>query len=418
MNLYGSMIPIPSLRFNYSSNYAVSSSPRQGLKQFGPYDYDIFDKCEIRCGIIYPRCSENIKTAFVSELLNGSRYFGGFQKLFRIPLVLKEEQAITDESEKGIKMAINNLINRDLDIFFIITSSSNTPIYRICKAELLANGIPSQVVTEKKLQNSSQRQWILENIALASYAKVGGTPWVVANPIKKNQLVLGVSRVQDKSKRFFVGFVTLFTQDGDFILMHSKAPVIKWNEYIDGLEELITEAINEYENKKGTPEEIIIHFHKRPGDKELEAIENALENENREIPYALLHLNEYSNFRLFDSSDTTFVPESGWKVELSRHESILLLDGRAGDRRRKMGVPKVLDIRIDKRSTLPIDSFPMLIEQIYSFARVNWRGFNAAAIPITLNYSKLIANMAVNVGMANWNQIIASGKLRDKSWFL
>jgi len=49
---------------------------------------------------------------------------------------------------------------------------------------------------------------------------------------------------------------------------------------------------------------------------------------------------------------------------------------------------------------------------------VNWRGFNAAAIPVTLNYPKLIATIVGEVGADRWNQIIASGKLRDKAWFL
>lgn len=416
MNLYGSIIPSPSLRFNYSSAYAVASNPRQGLKQFGPYDSNIFDKPQIKCGLIYPNSSANIKTTFVDGLLTGDGHFSGFQKLFRVPLVFDEEQSIITESK--IERAIDNLIGKDLDLVFVMASSPNTPIYQTCKAKLLGNGIPSQVVIDKKLQNSTQRPWIIENIALASYAKVGGTPWVVAGPPQKNQLVLGVSRAQDKNKRFLVGFITLFTQDGDFLLMHSKAPVIDWNDYINGLEILITEAIDEYENRRGVPEEIIIHFHKRPGYRELEAIEEALKSKSSQIPYALLHLNEYSNFRLFDSGHRTFIPESGLKVDLSRHESVLLLDGRVGEQRRKVGVPHVLHIILDKRSTLPVENFPMLVKQVSDFSRINWRGFNAAAIPVTLNYSKLIAAMVVDIGAENWNQIVASGKLRDKSWFL
>lgn len=81
-------------------------------------------------------------------------------------------------------------------------------------------------------------------------------------------------------------------------------------------------------------------------------------------------------------------------------------------------MPTVLNVRIDKRSTLTPDYFPYIFKQIYDFSFVNWRGFNAAAIPITLNYSKLIARMVINIGISNWNQIIASGRLRDKGWFL
>jgi len=89
-----------------------------------------------------------------------------------------------------------------------------------------------------------------------------------------------------------------------------------------------------------------------------------------------------------------------------------------GDERRSRGVPKVLDIRMDKRSTMPVDEFPYLIRQIYNFARVNWRGFNARAVPVTLNYSYLIARLIMEIGPENWNRIISEGRLRDKAWFL
>jgi len=417
MNLYGSIIPAPNLRFDYSSTYANHSNPRQGLKQFGPYDSNIFNKSEINAGLIYLKSAEN-KKSLTDGLVKGEGYFEGFHKFFRIPLVFREERSIINAAGKEIKGAIENLLNQDLDIVFIIEETIKTPMYKICKTILLANGIPSQVVIDEKLQNPKQRPWILENIALATYAKVGGTPWVIENPVSKNQLVLGVSRAQDKNKRYLVGFVTLFTHNGDFLLMHSKAPVIDWDNYVKGLESLISEAIDEYEKKQGKPEEIIVHFHKRPGYRELESINNALKNSNSQIPYALLHINEYSNFRLFDTSHRTYIPESGLKVDISKHESILLIDGRIGNERKKVGVPRVLDIIMDKRSTLPINNFPDLVKQISDFSRINWRGFNASAIPVTLNYSKLIARLISEIGVEDWNQIVASGKLRDKSWFL
>ncbi len=418
MNLYGSIISSPDLRFNYSSTYAKDSNPRRGLKQFGPYDSTMFNKSEINAGLIYLKSAKN-KKLLIDGIVNGESYFDGFQKFFRIPIVFKEERSIITETEREIKGAIDALLNQDLDIVFVIEESIKTPIYyKMCKTILLANGIPSQVVIDEKLQNPKQRPWILENIALATYAKVGGTPWVIANPIFKNQLVLGVSRAQDKNKKFLVGFVTLFTYDGDFLLMHSKAPVIDWDNYVSGLEILIIEAIDEYEKRKDTPEEIIVHFHKRPGYRELESIKNALKSRNSQTHYAMLHINEYSNFRLFDTAHRTYNPQSGLKVEISKHESLLLIDGRIGDERRKMGVPRVLDIIMDKRSTLPIDNFPDLVKQISDFSRINWRGFNAATIPVTLNYSKLIARLISEIGTEHWNQIVASGKLKDKSWFL
>ena len=64
------------------------------------------------------------------------------------------------------------------------------------------------------------------------------------------------------------------------------------------------------------------------------------------------------------------------------------------------------------------EEFPRLVRQVHRFARVNWRGFNARAVPVTMNYSKLICDLVLEIGMDRWNDIIAGGKLRDKAWFL
>ncbi len=105
-------------------------------------------------------------------------------------------------------------------------------------------------------------------------------------------------------------------------------------------------------------------------------------------------------------------------MELSHRNALLLLDGRINDRRNRRGVPRVLNISMDKRSTMDIAEFPRLVRQIRDFAQVNWRGFNAQAIPATLNYSYLIARLVAEIGASNWNAIASAGRLRDKAWFL
>jgi len=413
VNLYSELLALPLLRFDYSSTFAVHSFSKLGLSRFGPYDSAQYGKGNIKCGVLYSKGLNESKNILIKGLVEGEAKFKGFESLFQIPLSFEEEKEF-DASR--VEQALLIMAQKNLDIVFVLLKAGEN-IYKIVKNILLGNGIPSQVVISEKLDYVQGRQWILENISLATYAKTGGTPWVVANPMEDNQLILGVSRAQDR-KNYLVGFVTIFTQNGDFILLHSKAPVIQWEEYIKGLTGLIVDAIEEYKKLKGTPGSIIVHLHKRPGWPEIDAIESALKSVEEDIPYALIHLNEYSNFRLFDTGHQCYVPPKGLKVDLSSHEALLLTDGRVGDKRSKVGVPRVLDVRMDKRSSLSFDNFSNLVKQIYDFSHVNWRGFNASAIPITLNYSKLIARMIVEIGADSWNQIIASGKLRDKAWFL
>lgn len=416
MDLYGEFLSDPILRFNYSSSYAQDSYARRGVSKYGPYDSGFYGKNKITAAILYPKDATYEKDILINGLLKGEGTFKGFSELFRVQLDITDVLPYSSITSPDIHL--NNIFQKNLDFVYMIISQKDELLYKRVKSKLLSNGLPSQMVTLGVLRNSYGRNYTFENIALSTYAKTGGIPWTVGTTSKENNLVLGVSRAMDVSKKYFVGFVTLFTNEGEFIFMHSKAPVIEWSKYLEGLTELVHQAIEEYQFHKGEPKSIIIHFHKNPGRQEVDAVDIALKKINKIIPYALVHINEYSNFRTFDSTDSSFIPTRGLKISLNQREFLLLLDGRIGDRRSKVGVPNVLNIRFDKRSTVSKDKFPEIIKQIYDFSQINWRGFNATAIPVTLNYSKLIARMMIELGVENWNAVVAEGKLRDKSWFL
>ena len=416
VELYGEILPEPKLRFDYSSEAAEDTFSKRGLERYGPYDSILLGKDKIKCIVLFPNHLSKEKKNLIDGLIKGEGTFKGFKNLFKIPLEFFEEVPFSSDTE--IDILLDHIISKNPDLVYILLNSKIQNLYKKVKLKLLANGIPSQMIIGEKIGNFNGRQYVLENISLASYGKIGGTPWTISTKETENKLVLGVSRVQDDTGKYLVGFIALFNNDGDFLWMNSNAPIIEWDEYVDGLRVLVESAIKEYENIKGTPSTITIHFHKRPGKREIEAIENALKNTAKNIPYAIVHINEYSNFRFFDSSHLSYTPPKGLCVSLSSHESLILLDGRIGEKRSKIGVPRVLDVRIDKRSTLDVNKFYDLFKQVYDFSYINWRGFNAAAIPITLNYSKLIARMIIDLGVDNWNQIIAGGRLRDKAWFL
>jgi hypothetical protein len=347
--------------------------------------------------------------------------------MFRIPIEFIAERYATNETENDFRRELQAILNERPDIVVFLTSTRNPNLYSALKAESLGNGIPSQIITKEKFQAQDQIQWILENIALQIYAKIGGTPWTVMSSSPRDELVLGVSRALDRQRNFVVGFVTLFTYDGDYQFLYSLSPKptewSKLDEYRDALANLIVEAFEEYTQQQGQPTSLVIHICKRPGKyREIAAVEQALQTIGNHIPYALVHLNDDSNYRLFDTSHQTYIPESGIKVNLSPRSALLLLDGRPPDAqsgiRRKPGVPRVLEVTMDHRSTMAIDRFPDVVQQVFEFARVNWRGFNAQAIPATLNYSYLVARLVAEIGAQNWNAIASAGVLRDKAWFL
>jgi len=366
VNLYGRVLAPPTLRFNSASKYAVHTQARAGIRKFGPFDTGLFTRSVIRCGSITAPTFNVQRHQLIQGLENGEgTHFPGFAALFRTKLGFDAVHQIdADYDDRSFARAANNLAAAGCELVFVLVSGVVPAIYRACKNSLLGNGVPCQFVDVEKIRNPAQRPWILANIALASYAKAGGTPWVVADGDSHSELIIGVSRAQDETGAVVVGFVTVFNQDGDFLMLHSKAPVVEWDAYAEELEAMLVEAYQSYIDAFGAPVSLVVHFHKRPGRTELSAVEHALASLPRgsgPIPFALVHLNEYSLFRLFDTSQASYVPQSGLQVDLGSRRALLLLDGRENGQRTRIGVPNVWDISMDRRSTMSVDEFPRLV---------------------------------------------------------
>jgi argonaute-like protein implicated in RNA metabolism and viral defense len=427
--LTGEQLNLPPLRFNPSSLQARHQDARKGLKIYGPYDAQRLNKESVRCTLIYPDHLQDEEQTLISGLTGGYGPFSGFRSLFRLQLDFVSQRKIINERVSDIEQAIDDALQNDKpDLVIVILTTRDEKIYAQIKSSLLGNGIPSQVVIAEKLKNLQGVPWVLENIALQIYAKIGGTPWTIMSSSQQKELVIGISRAMDKKRNLVVGFITLFTHDGDYQYLYSLAPKpLTWdnsNEYRDSLANLIHDAYMSYERKVGRPSSVIVHLCKRPGKfNEVNAVKQFIKRIGYDIPYALLHLNDYTNYRLFDTTHPTYVPQSGIKVNINDYTSLLFSDGRAPNQtgleiRRKKGVPSVLEVNMDKRSTVPLTEFPRLVYQVFAFSRLNWRGFNAQTVPVTLNYSYLVARLVSEIGAENWNHIASKGNLRDKAWFL
>jgi hypothetical protein len=268
--LTGQQLELPALRFNPSSPQARHQNARQGLRTYGPYDAQRLAKDTVRCTLVYPAELSAERRTLSSGLTQGNGVFEGFSSLFRIPLSFVAERTLPNEPDSAIESAMRTALREDKpDLVLVITSARNERIYTKVKSFLLGNGVPSQVVTAEKLREPSGLPWILENIALQIYAKIGGTPWTVMSSSAQKELVVGVSRAEDKRKNCVIGFVTLFTHDGDYQFLHSLAPKpVEWHlldEYRNELASLIANAYREYEQQQGAPSALVIHLCKRPG---------------------------------------------------------------------------------------------------------------------------------------------------------
>jgi hypothetical protein len=109
--------------------------------------------------------------------------------------------------------------------------------YLACKASFLTQQIAVQEFQiEKTRKPDRDLAFVLNTMALATYAKLGGIPWLMkANPAIAHELVIGVGSATVGEGRFgeherFVGITTVFSGDGNYHLGNTSKAV-SMNEY-------------------------------------------------------------------------------------------------------------------------------------------------------------------------------------------
>jgi hypothetical protein len=439
----------PQLRFDYASRAQVSELAFDGFKRWGPYDKNQPRNPSVNFAIIYPSWAmqemNNVREAFQ----RGMHFFRGFQQFSHgikiscfdpISINVTEDMSLVSQSVI-YQNAIISLDERQYNLVFVIIPFSPRYIlespYYVAKTELSAKGIPCQLLTIQKLRNDEIFKWSLANIALQTYSKLGYIPWVVETNDQPNDLIIGIGQRIIRSNRIgqtkrFMGYTTAYQNNGAFLTFQGISGIDQKDNYCEQLSQSVSGGISAFHaNQTGQglpladPDRVIIHSFKKVSDIEINAVEEGIkgctQNHNL-IPYALLHIDGSSNFLTFDNDHRTYLPKMGLSVWLGPLQALLLTEGRERYERQKMGFPSPLKIQMDSRSKLNedlADAIPNLIHQIYDLSKVNWRGFNAAAVPITLSYSKLIAELIASCQDPElWEKIANAPTLRNKAWFL
>lgn len=449
--LFSQHLSSPQLRFDYALRIQVANTPFSGFRRWGPYDKNQPRKNRIACAMIYPPWATPEARKLREALLNGMFAFAGFEAFSKGVFIADIEMVIVNATQTDSPLTQSHLygekaseLAQSFDYDLVLGVIPQTPHYiydspyYAAKLTLAANGIPCQLVTLEKLRSDETFKWSLANIALQIYAKLGFVPWVVETPDIPQDLIIGVGRREVREGRIgttkrYMGFTTAYKNNGAFLSFNGIVPANAGNSYHELLSEAIAKALIDFRDIQSrqnlpttNPDRVVFHSFKKIGVNEIEAIEAGIRRGSQSqvlLPYALLHIDGSNNFLLFDDSDRSYLPKSGFVASLGPLHALLLTEGRERYEHRKVGFPTPLVIRLDPRSKLEtenlVDAFPGLVEQVYGLSKVNWRGFNAAAIPITLGYARLIADVMASCPTPDlWAQIATAENLRDKAWFL
>jgi hypothetical protein len=292
--------------------------------------------------------------------------------------------------------------------------------YYLAKEFFGQRGVPTQMLTEDLLRDTGRLGWSLANIALASFAKLGGVPWVVDARGEDSDLVIGVGRADiddgEGGRRRTFGYAVAFVSDGSYISTHSRPPAADDRDYEDGLTQTIEKALTESRDSDLPPGRVIIHLARRTGVREIRAAAAAIERAGmKDLPNAFLRVDDSSLFEFIDGQAQTNAPPKGLTLRLAQRRALIQVEGatRYGPARRP------LLIELDRRSTIPPEEFGLLVRQVFRLGHANWRGFNARSKPVTLHYGERLAEL---VGYMNqrgeWDPASMGSELRRRPWFL
>lgn len=310
---------------------------------------------------------------------------------------------------------------------------ANNP-YLASKAMLLMHGIPVQEIKVSRVsQKPASLQYILQNIAVAMYAKLGGTPWTVDHDLPvTDEIVIGMGYCELSGSRFeerqrFVGITTVFQGDGNYLLGHISGEC-PYDKYPEHLRQATRDVLAEMRKRNGwSPgDRIRIIFHIYKPLKKIEISEivadcvDALRNEF-EVEFAFLTVKHDHSFALLDFAERglevknsarnkgVYVPRRGCMVQIGPHTTLLNTTGARLIKRVNTPLPEPLLIHLHPESTFK--SLNYLSEQVLKFTGLSWRSTLPARKPATIYYSELIASLLARCQeLPDWSPVVLNFK--------
>lgn len=354
-------------------------------------------------------------------LKNGYKGFPGLERYVDIPLVLAD--ANTDGQQykrlqygflenlmakyhdfEEIELPANNYENHFAMVIGPFNKDEPEQVYYDLKLALLAKGIPSQFINHKHIRKSSVFNYHLPNIAIGIHAKLGGIPWRIDSQ-KKNELIIGFNQDFNKGKERFLAGSVFFDNHGNLRRTFSFPEKESSSEIIKELRNAVTSFLAE----NGEIERLVIHYHKSLSKEEKGGIDILLKQEFKiSIPYAVVEINDTkSRLELAFDPDYNFqMPVSGSFVRLSKRDYLLFNNNRFKEVA-PVGVKDELPLKIKIHFADESGfSHKELIEQVYEFSRLIWKGLKQRSQPATCFYAREIAKFK-----AHSNQPIPENKI-------
>ena len=310
--------------------------------------------------------------------------------------------------------------------------------YFAVKAAFLKQRVPVQEITLETMNMPDERLvYALNNLSVATYAKVGGVPWLLkSHPSVAHELVIGIGSQNISSSRLggqerVVGITTVFSSDGRYLL-ENRTAAVSYDDYPQELFKSLVHSIGQVrktDNWRSTDDvRLIFHVFKQIKDLEADAVAKLVDTFGfAQVKYAFLHVADDHPFTLFDEAQLgvrwsgatkgALAPERGLSVVLGDSETLLCFTGSRELKLAHHGLPQPSLLKLHRKSTFRDMTY--LARQAFDFSCHSWRMLTPAPLPITILYSELIARLLAGLReVPNWDPDTMLGPIGRTRWFL
>ncbi len=461
-----SAIQLPDVEYCFSWDRTnIHKYPASGLDMFGPFDGTTFDTKEPTVLVVCPADARSDVDHFVRKLRDGvggdagQRFGRGLVGIYRLTRLNARFATVTLPSHGPVGQRYIDVLRDQLgserapDIVLVVVRDqdafveADNPYWRV-KAFLLAQGIPSQEVRLSVVRSrQSQLPYILENIAVAIYAKLGGSPWTIRPtlPLTK-EVVIGMAHAQFGGRysplRRVMGITTVFSSDGTYLLA-AGSQRCEYEKYPEMLAASVRETLSRLAKEQGWTAgdvvRLVFHAPKPLTGTEIDTIakvavrtlgegiqfESAFLTIERDHPFKVVAPEEKGRQmfveRLDGSSGKADVgecaPRRGLVVDLGRWKRLLCVNGPLLMKREGESIPQPLQITLHKDSTY--GDMTALTRQVFHFTGLSWRSMLPVTEPVTTFYPHLIADKLTRLtALSDWDDRLLDTRLRRSRWFL
>ena len=434
-----------------------------GIEARGPFSRDTFARKSPRIAVVFPDTVQGPVEAFLRSLRDGiqprkgrAAFGGGFAKtyglanpefvLVQVPWLRAGDRGVAALYREAIERFLERQESADAAIVVLLDEHADLPgldsPYLNAKALLLMAGIASQEMRLSKVrQPPDALQWILQNVTLALYAKMGGVPWTVDHDLMINdEIVIGIGTAEVSGSRFeprqrFVGITTVFRGDGNYLL-NNISRECPYEEYAETLRGSTLQVLGEIRERNGWRSgdtvRIVCHSPKPLRTVEVGKIVGGCVKElagDQTIEFAFLTVGSEHPYTITDRAQpgieaygTTarkgqYAPERGTIVQVGRYQRLLAVNGPQLIKRPGASLPDPLLVRLHPASDFR--DLTYLTEQVLKFTSLSWRSTLPVHQPVTIYYSELIATLLARFRvLPDWSPAMLNTKLRASKWFL